>query len=204
MIKVSEKDQIKKITNHVFVGFGVKKRKKNNLKEQILTGKIYADHKQGKDKSFYDAHLGTKPTKYTRKDIGLFLFWMWGFILGFPICLGFFASKSVDTLSILLSIFGVSIILFFWISLWIFGKQKHYFQEIFDSFDYTYHPSTFDQVDDMRVFQIEEKMLEARANNNMERITECRQNIKKIALYGKISKSTKQYIKEKYSYLGIN
>lgn len=188
----------------MFVGFGVKKREKNNLKNQIITGKVYKDHKQGKDKSFYDAHLGTKPTKYTRKDIGLFLLWMWGFILGFPICLGFFASKSVDTLSILLSIFGVSITLFLWISLWIFGKQKHYFQEIFDSFDYTYHPSTFDQVDDMRLFKIEEKMAMARENNDIEKITEYRYNIKQLALKGQLSKQTKEYVKEKYYYLGID
>ena len=79
-------------------------KKKIVLKEQILTGKIYVDHKQGKDKSFYDVHLGTKPTKYTRKDIGLFLIWIWGFILGFPFGMGFFASKSTDTFSTLLSI----------------------------------------------------------------------------------------------------
>ena len=181
----------------MFVGFGVKKRKKNNFKEQILTGKIYVDHKQGKDKSFYDVHLGTKPTKYTRKDIGLYLIWMWGFILGFPLGLGFFASTSTDTLSTLLSIFGVSTMLFLWISLWIVGKQKHYFQEIFDSFDYTYHPSTFDQVDDMRLFQIEEKMFIARENNDIEKITEYRYNIKQLALKGQLSKQTKEYIKEK-------
>ena len=104
------------------------KRKKNDLKTQILTGKIYTDHKQGKDKSFYDKHLGTKPSKYTRKDIGLFLLWIWGFILGFPFALGFFASQSNDTLSTLLSIFGVSSMLFLWISFWIICKQKHYFQ----------------------------------------------------------------------------
>lgn len=202
--KVFEKGQIKKIINHVFVGFGVKKRKKNNLKEQILTGKIYVDHKQGKDKSFYDVHLGTKPTKYTRKDIGLFLIWIWGFILGFPLSLSFFSSKSVDTFSTLLSIFGISTILFAWISLWIIGRQKHYFQEIFDSFDYTYHPSTFDQVDDMRLFKIEEKMSIARENNDIEKITEYRYNIKQLALKGQLSKQTKEYIKEKYYYLGID
>lgn len=179
------------------------KRKKNNLKKQILTGEIYIDHKQGKDKSFYDVHLGTKPTKYTRKDIGLFLIWIWGFILGFPLSLSFFASKSVDTLSTLLSIFGVSAILFLWISAWVIGKQKHYFQEIFDSFDYTYHPSTFDEVDDMRLFQIEEKMFIARENNDIEKITEYRHNIKQIALKGKLSERTRAYVKEKYYYLGI-
>lgn len=188
----------------MILGKRVKTRKKNSLKEQILTGKIYVDHKQGKDKSFYDVHLGTKPTKYTRKDIGLFLIWIWGFILGFPFGMGFFASKSTDTFSTLLSIFGVSSVLFLWISFWIMGKQKHYFQEIFDSFDYTYHPSTFDQVDDMRLFKIEEKMLIARENNDIEKITEYRYNIKQLALKGQLSKQTKEYIKEKYYYLGIN
>ena len=48
-------------------------RKKHELKNQIITGKIYKDHKQGKDKSFYDQLLNTNPTQYTRKDIGLFL-----------------------------------------------------------------------------------------------------------------------------------
>ena len=176
-------------------------RKQNDLKTQILTGEIYKDHKQGKDKSFYDVHFGTKPTKYTRKDIGLFLVWMWGFILGFPLSLSFFASKSVDTFSILLSIFGISTILFAWISLWIIGKQKHFFQEIFDSFDYTYHPSTFDQVDDMRLFKIEEKMSIAIENNDIEKITEYRYNIKQLALKGQLSKQTRAYIKEKYYYL---
>lgn len=179
------------------------KRKKNDLKIQILTGEIYKDHKQGKDKSFYDVHFGTKPTKYTRKDILLFLFWIWGFILGFPFSLGFFASKSVDTFSTLLSIFGISTILFLWISFWIIGRQKHYFQEIFDSFDYTYHPSTFDKVDDMRFFKIEEKMLIARENNDIEKITEYRHNIKQLALKGQLSEQTRVYAKEKYYYLGI-
>ena len=178
-----------------------KDREKHTLKDQILTGKIYKDHKQGKDKSFYDVHFGTKPTKYTRKDIGLFLVWIWGFILGFPFGLGFFASKSVDTLSTLLSIFGVSSMFFVWISLWIMGKQKHYFQQIFDSFDYTYHPSTFDQVDDMRLFKIEEKMSIARENNDIEKITEYRYNIKQLALKGQLSKQTQEYVKDKYYYL---
>ena len=115
----------------------------------------------------------------------------------------FFASKSVDTFSTLLSIFGVSAVLFLWISAWIVGKQKHYFQEIFDSFDYTYHSSTFDQVDDMRLFQIEEKMFIARENNDIEKITEYRHNIKQIALKGKLSEPTRAYVKEKYYYLGI-
>ena len=176
-------------------------RKKHELKTQIITGKIYKDHKQGKDKSFYDQLLNTEPTQYTRKDIGLFLVWIWGFILGFPFGLGFFASKSTDTLSTLLSIFGVSTMLFLWISLWIIGKQKHYFQQIFDSFDYTYHPSTFDKVDDLRFFQIEEKMVMARANNDIEKVTEYRYNIKQLALNGQLSKETREYIKEKYYYL---
>ena len=77
------------------------------------------------------------------------------------------------------------------------GKQKHYFQEIFDSFDYTYHPSTFDQVDDMRLFKIEEKMSIARENNDIEKITEYRYNIKQLALKGQLSKQTKEYIKRK-------
>ena len=176
-------------------------RKKHEFKNQIITGKIYKDHKQGKDKSFYDQLFNTKPTKYTRKDIGLFLVWIWGFILGFPSSLSFFASKSTDTLSTLLSIFGVSSMLFLWISLWIIGKQKHFFQEIFDSFDYTYHPSTFDQVDDMRLFKIEEKMSIAIENNDIEKITEYRYNIKQLALKGQLSKQTRAYIKEKYYYL---
>ena len=32
-------------------------RKKHEFKNQIITGKIYKDHKQGKDKSFYDQLL---------------------------------------------------------------------------------------------------------------------------------------------------
>ena len=44
----------------------------------------------------------------------------------------------------------------------------------------------------------------ARANNDIEKITEYRYNIKQLALKGQLSKQTREYIKEKYSYLGIN
>ena len=74
---------------------------------------------------------------------------------------------------------------------------------IFDDVDYTYHPSTFDHADDIRVFKIEERIAIARMEGNIGVVTECRQNLKKIALKGKISKSTKNYIKENHSYLGI-
>ena len=37
--------------------------------------------------------------------------------------------------------------------------------------------------------------------NDVGKITEYRQNIKKIAKHGKISKSTKEYLEDKYYYL---
>jgi hypothetical protein len=53
----------------------------------------------------------------------------------------------------------------------------------------------------MRLFKIEEKMAMARENNDIEKITEYRYNIKQLALKGQLSKQTKEYIKEKYYYL---
>ena len=89
-------------------------------------------------------------------------------------------------------------------AMWAVGKQQWYFQQIFDDVDYTYHPSTFDHADDIRVFKIEERIAVARRIGDIEKVAEGRQNIKKIALKGKISKQTKEYIKDKYYYLGID
>jgi len=50
-----------------------KNRKKNTKLRQLLTGKIYTDHVQGKDKSFMDEFVNVKPTEYTRFHILLFL-----------------------------------------------------------------------------------------------------------------------------------
>ena len=47
----------------------------------------------------------------------------------------------------------------------------------------------------------EEKMAIARENNDIEKITEYRYNIKQLALKGQLSKQTREYIKEKYYYL---
>jgi hypothetical protein len=44
-------------------------------------------------------------------------------------------------------------------------------------------------------------MAMARENNDIEKITEYRYNIKQLALKGQLSKQTKEYIKEKYYYL---
>ena len=181
-----------------------KHRKKNTKLRQLLTGKIYVDHVQGKDKSFMDEFVNVKPTEYTRFHILLFLCWMWGFIIGFPILLGFFGASATDYHSTLLSVVGMGVSLIGWMSLWAVGKQQWYFQQIFDSVDYTYHPSTFDYADDIRVFKIEEKIAVARRSGDIEKVAEGRQNIKKIALKGQISKQTKDYIKDKYYYLGID
>ena len=54
---------------------------------QMLTGKIYIDHKQGKDQSYYDKFTNTKPTEYTRNNIFLFLIWLWGFLLDLTLAL---------------------------------------------------------------------------------------------------------------------
>jgi hypothetical protein len=178
--------------------------KKNTKLRQLLTGKIYVDHVQGKDKSLMDEFVNVKPTEYTRGHIFLFICWMWGFILGFPILLGFFGTSATDYSSTLLSVVGVGIFLILWMAMWAVGKQHWYFQQIFDDVDYTYHPSTFDHADDIRVFKIEERIAVARRTGNIEKVTEGRQNIKKIALRGKISKQTKEYIKDKYYYLGID
>ena len=53
----------------------------------------------------------------------------------------------------------------------------------------------------MRLFKIEEKMLIARENNEIEKITEYRYNIKQLALKGQLSKRTRAYVEEKYYYL---
>ena len=180
-----------------------KNRKKNTRIRQLLTGEIYEDHIQGKDKSLMDEFVNVKPTEYTRFHILLFLCWMWGFILGFPVLLGFFGSHATDYHSTILSMTGMGIFFIGWMAMWAVGKRQWYFQEIFDAVDYTYHPSTFDHADDIRVFKIEEKIAVARVTGDIEVVAECRQNIKKIALKGKISKSTKEYIKDKYHYLGI-
>ena len=71
---------------------------------QMLTGKIYIDHRQGKDQSYYDKFTNTKPTEYTRNNILLFLFWLWGFILGFPTLAGFLGAYTTDYTSTLISI----------------------------------------------------------------------------------------------------
>jgi len=180
-----------------------KNRKKNTKLKQLLTGEIYEDHVQGKDKSFMDEFVNVKPTEYTRIHISLFLCWLWGFILGFPILTGFFGSYVTDYHSTLLAVIGVGVFLIGWMAMWAVGKSQWYFQQIFDDVDYTYHPSTFDHADDIRVFKIEERIAIARMEGNIGVVTECRQNLKKIALKGKISKSTKNYIKENHSYLGI-
>lgn len=179
-------------------------RKKNTKLKQLLTGNIYVDHKQGKDKSFMDEFVNVKPTEYTRFHILLFLGWMWGFIIGFPILLGFLGTSAVDYHSTLLSVVCMAVFLIGWMALWAVGKQQWYFQQIFDDVDYTYHPSTFDHVDDIRVFKIEEKIAVARRIGDIEKVAEGRQNIKKIALKGQISKQTKDYLKDKYYYLGID
>ena len=181
-----------------------KNRKKNTKLRQLITGKIYKDHVQGKDKSFMDEFVNVKPTEYTRYHILLFLCWLWGFILGFPILTGFFGSYVTDYHSTLLAVIGVGVFLIGWMAMWAVGKQQWYFQQIFDDLDYTYHPSTFDNIDDIRVFKIEEKMIVARRVGDIGKVTECRHNIKKIATNGKISKQTKEYIKDKYYYLGID
>ena len=181
-----------------------KNRKKNTKLRQLLTGKIYTDHVQGKDKSLMDEFVNVKPTEYTRFHILLFLGWMWGFILGFPILLGFCGTNAVDYQSTLLSIFCMAVFLIGRLAMWAVGKQQWYFQQIFDDVDYTYHPSTFDHADDIRVFKIEERIAVARRIGDIEKVAEGRQNIKKIALKGKISKQTKEYIKDKYYYLGID
>lgn len=181
-----------------------KNRKKNTKLRQLLTGKIYTDHVQGKDKSLMDEFVNVKPTEYTRGHIFLFICWMWGFILGFPILLGFFGTSATDYTSTLISVVGVGIFLILWMAMWAVGKQRWYFQQIFDDVDYTYHPSTFDHADDIRLFKIEERMVVARRVGDISKVTECRQNIKKIAIKGQISKSTKDYIKDKYYYLGID
>ena len=41
----------------------------------------------------------------------------------------------------------------------------------------------------------------ARANNDIEKVTEYRYNIKQLSLNGQLSKETREYIKEKYYYL---
>tara|TARA_B100000242_G_scaffold239738_1_gene179717 strand:- start:1271 stop:1831 length:561 start_codon:yes stop_codon:yes gene_type:complete len=180
------------------------KRQKNTKLRQLLTGKIYKDHVQGKDKSFMDEFVNTKPTTYTRFHILLFLMWLWGFILGFPSLAGFFGAYATDYNSTMLAIFGMSVFFIGWMAMWAVGKQQWHFQQIFDDLDYTYDPATYDQVDDVRFFKIEEKIAEARIVGDIGKITECRQNIKKLASKGQISKSTKAYIKDKYYYLGID
>ena len=181
-----------------------KNRKKNNKLRQLITGKIYEDHVQGKDKSFLDEFVNVKPTEYTRGHISLFLCWLWGFILGFPILLGFFGSSVTNYQSTLIAVIGLGVFLIAWMCMWAIGKQYWYFQQIFDDVDYTYHPSTFDHADDIRVFKIEERIAVARQHGDISVVTECRQNLKKIALKGKISKSTRDYLKDKHSYLGID
>ena len=178
-----------------------KKRKKFSKLMQMLTGKIYIDHRQGKDQSYYDKFTNTKPTEYTRKHIFLFLIWLWGFILGFPILAGFLGAYTTDYSSTLISIVCLSVFFIAWMSMWAIGRQNWYFQEIFDSFDYTNDPDCYDNADDARVFVIEEKIAEARVTNDIGKVTECRQNIKKIVKHGKISKSTKEYLEDKYYYL---
>ena len=179
-------------------------RKKNTKLKQLITGNIYVDHKQGEDKSFMDEFVNVKPTEYTRIHILLFLGWMWGFIIAFPILLGFLGESAVDYHSTLLSVVCMAVFLIGWMVMWVVGKQQWYFQQIFDSVDYTYHPSTFDHADDIRVFKIEEKIAVARRTGDIEKVAQGRQNIKKIALKGQISKQTKDYLKDKYYYLGID
>ena len=99
---------------------------------QMLTGKIYIDHRQGKDQSYYDKFTNTKPTEYTRKHIFLFLIWLWGFILGFPILAGFLGAYTTDYSSTLISIVCLSVFFIAWMSMWAIGRQNWYFQEIFE------------------------------------------------------------------------
>ena len=176
-------------------------RKKNSLYRRWVTGEIYCDHKQGVDKSMMDEWANVKPTKFTRYHILSFLGWIWGFILGFPIMMSTLAAAAVTTLATTLCIFVFAIFFYAWMHWWCVGKENWHFQEIFDSVDFTHHESTYEYVDDRRFFIINDKMGLARHNNDIEQITELRHNIKMIYTNGKISKSTREYIKDSYPYL---
>jgi hypothetical protein len=176
-------------------------RKKNSMYRRWVTGEIYCNHKQGEDKSMMDVWTNTKPTKMTRYQILGFLSWLWGFIVGFPFVLSSIAAAAVTSLTTTLCVFLVAIILFAWIHLWNVGKENWYFQEIFNSVDYTHHESTYTHIDDRRFFMINDELGLARHNNDLEKITELRHNIKMIYLHGDISQSTKNYIQDSYPYL---
>ena len=148
-----------------------------------------------------DEWANVKPTKFTRYHILAFLGWMWGFILGFPIMMTSLAAAAVTTLATTLCIFAFGIFFYAWIHWWYVGKENWYFQEIFDSVDYTHHESTYSHEDDRRFFIINDKMGLARHNNDIEKISELRHNIKMLYRNGSISKATRQYIKDSYPYL---
>ena len=176
-------------------------RKKNTLYRRWVTGEVYCDHKQGKDKSMMDEWANTKPTKFTRFHVLSFLGWLWGFILGFPIMLASLAATAVTTLTTILCLFTLAVFFYAWMQWWYVGKQHWYYQEIFDSVDFTHHESTYEYIDDRRFFIINDKMGLARHENDIEQITELRHNIKMIYKNGKISKSTREYIEDSYPYL---
>ena len=166
-----------------------------------MTGEIYCDHKQGEDKSMMDEWVNTKPTKFTRYHILAFLGWLWGFIIGFPILMGTLAAAAVTTLATTLCLFVVALFLFGWMHVWGMGKESWYFQEIFDSVDFTHHESCYDHVDDRRFFMMNDEMGLARHHNDIERVSELRHNIKMLYLNGELSKGTREYIKYSYPYL---
>ena len=176
-------------------------RKKHDKLKQILTGKIYENHKQGKDKSYYDKFFQTKATEYTRWHIFIFQIWLWGFLLGFPSYIGYMMGYEFTQTGYALVSLSIFVTLFVWKGIYDFGKKHWYFQEIFDLVDFTNDESIYENADDARIFRIEEKIAEARMNSDIEKVTECRQNIKKIVKNGKLSESTIEYIKDKYYYL---
>ena len=181
--------------------FRMTKRKKNTPIKRWITGKVYCDHKQGEDPSMMDEWVNTKPTKFTRYHILAFLGWLWGFIIGFPIMLGSLAAAAVTTLATLLCIFVFAMFFYIWLHVWYIGKEHWYFQEIFDSVDFTHHESTYTHDDDRRFFVIHDKMAAARHFNDIEKVTELRHNIKMIYKNGVISKTTREFILENYPYL---
>ena len=176
-------------------------RKKNTIFRRWITGEIYCDHVQGKDPSMMDEWANVKPTKFTRYHILAFLGWMWSFMIGFPIMMTSLAAAAVTTLATTLCIFVFALFFYAWIHWWCVGKENWYFQEIFDSVDYTHHESTYQYEDDRRFFIMNDKMGLARHNNDIEHISELRHNIKMLYLNGKLSKSTREYIKDSYPYL---
>lgn len=184
---------------HQFRNMSVRKR--NTPLRRWVTGEIYCDHKQGVDKSMMDEWSNTKPTKFTRYHILSFLGWLWGFILGFPILMSTLAAAAVTTLATTLCIFTFMIFFYAWMHWWGVGKENWHFQEIFDSVDFTHHETIYTRTDDRRFYLINDKLGLARQENNIEKITELRHNIKMLYLNGDLSRSTRKYIKDSYPYL---